>query len=107
MLVAFREVQDALTASRLLADQSHALACAVASARRGADLSHTRYDVGFVSYLEVIDAERTALEVKRAAARLSGQRWNTHITLIKALGGGWQSPESTPGFPGKLSQLQP
>ena len=91
VLVAFREVQDALTGSRLLADQASAQARAVASARRGAQLSQTRYDSGFVNYLEVIDAQRTALDVERADARLAGQRWVTHIALIKALGGGWQS----------------
>ena len=94
MLAAFREVQDALTASRLLVDQSAAQSRAVASARRGAELAQKRYDAGYVSYLEVVDAQRTALEVERADARLAGQRWVTEIALIKALGGGWQQPTS-------------
>jgi len=90
VLVAFREVQDALTTSRLLVDQSAAQSRAVTSARRGAELAQKRYDAGYVSYLEVVDAQRTALEVERADARLAGQRWVTEIALIKALGGGWQ-----------------
>jgi outer membrane protein, multidrug efflux system len=94
VLVAFREVQDGLTASQLLAQQADAQARAVASARRGSDLSQKRYDAGFVSYLEVVDAQRTALEVERANAQLIGQRWITHVALIKALGGGWKSPTS-------------
>jgi multidrug efflux system outer membrane protein len=94
VLVAFREVQDALTASRLLTQQAGAQARAVASARRGADLSQKRYDAGYVSYFEVVDAQRTALEVERADARLTGQRWIARVALIKALGGGWQSPSS-------------
>jgi multidrug efflux system outer membrane protein len=94
VLVAFGEVQDALTASRLLEAQARAQSRAVASARRGAALSQTRYDAGFVSYLEVVDAQRTALEAERAEARLAGQRVITHITLIKALGGGWSPPTS-------------
>jgi len=95
VLIAFREVQDALTASRLLVDQSAAQSRAVASARRGADLAQKRYDAGYVSYLEVVDAQRTALDVERADAQLAGQRWVTEIALIKALGGGWQqSPTS-------------
>jgi multidrug efflux system outer membrane protein len=91
VLIAFREVQDALTASQLLAQQAEAQSRAVASARRGSDLSQKRYDAGFVSYLEVVDAQRTALEVERADAQLTGQRWLTHVALIKALGGGWAS----------------
>ncbi|CAM2887807.1 efflux transporter outer membrane subunit [Rariglobus hedericola] len=94
VLVALREVQDALTASRLLGDQAAAQSRAVASARRGADLSQKRYDAGFVSYFEVVDAQRTALVVERADAQLAGQRWITHVALIKALGGGWSQPTS-------------
>jgi multidrug efflux system outer membrane protein len=94
VLVALREVQDALTASRLLGDQAAAQSRAVASARRGADLSQKRYDAGFVSYFEVVDAQRTALAVERADAQLAGQRWITHVALIKALGGGWSRPTS-------------
>jgi outer membrane protein, multidrug efflux system len=45
-----------------------------------------------VSYFEVVDAQRTALAVERADAQLAGQRWITHVALIKALGGGWQQP---------------
>jgi len=94
VLNAVREVQDALTASRLLGDQAAAQARAVASAQRGAVLSQKRYDAGFVSYFEVVDAQRTALSVERADAQLAGQRWITHVALIKALGGGWSQPTS-------------
>lgn len=94
VLVAFREVQDALTASRFLTEQASAQSRAVASARRGSALSQTRYDAGFVSYLDVVDAQRTALEVERAEIRLNGQRLITHVALIKALGGGWIQPTS-------------
>ncbi|MDF3056618.1 MAG: efflux system, outer rane lipoprotein NodT family [Rariglobus sp.] len=94
VLIAFREVQDALTASRLLEDQAAAQARAVESARRGAKLSQIRYDAGYVSYFEVVDAQRTALDVERADARLTGQRWITRVSLIKALGGGWSQPTS-------------
>jgi outer membrane protein, multidrug efflux system len=94
VLLAFREVQDALTASSLLAQQAEAQSRAVASAQRGSELSRKRYDAGFVSYLEVVDAQRTALDVERADARLTGQRWITHVALIKALGGGWLPPSS-------------
>jgi multidrug efflux system outer membrane protein len=94
VLVAFREVQDALTATLWLADQSAAQKRAVASAQRAATLALTRYDAGFVSYLEVIDAQRTALATERADTRLGAQRLNTSVALIKALGGGWSAASS-------------
>ncbi len=89
VLVAFREVQDALTATQLLAAQSAAQDRAVAAARRAGDLAQTRYDAGFVNYFEVIDAQRTVLGAERAAAQLSAQRLVNSVGLIKALGGGW------------------
>lgn len=93
VLTAFREVQDALTASRLLAEQASAQERALASARRAASLAETRYTAGLVSYLEVIDARRTTLATERATVRLQAQRLNTTIALIRALGGGWRQPD--------------
>ena len=60
-----------------------------ASARKTADISNTRYRAGLVSYLEVVESERTALTAERESARITGQRLVTSVQLIKALGGGW------------------
>jgi multidrug efflux system outer membrane protein len=90
VLVAFREVQDALTATRLLTEQAAAQERAVASARRAAQLAQVRYDAGLVAYIEVIDAQRTALAAERNAVQLTALRLNTAVALIKALGGGWE-----------------
>jgi len=90
VLSAMREVQDALTASQRLTEQSEAIAHAVVSARRVRELAETRYLAGGTSYLEVIDAQRSALAVERNAAALAGQRWITRVALIRALGGGWE-----------------
>jgi len=89
ILVAFKEVQDALTGARLLSQQAGAQERSRASARKTADISNTRYRAGLVSYLEVVESERTALTAERDSARLTGQRLVTSVQLIKALGGGW------------------
>jgi multidrug efflux system outer membrane protein len=94
VLNAFREVQDALTASQRLTEQSDAITRAVANARRARELAEERYRAGGTSYLEVIDAQRTALAVERSAAAIAGQRLITRVTLIRALGGGWKRPSS-------------
>ncbi len=94
ILTALREVQDALTASQRLSEQSEAIARAVASARQVRKLAEERYLAGRTSYLEVIDAQRTALAVERNSAALAGQRWITRVALIRALGGGWDGPSS-------------
>jgi multidrug efflux system outer membrane protein len=90
LLVAFQEVEDGLSGLRVLSLQAEAQSRAVASARKTADLSTTRYNAGLVSYLEVVDAERTALQSERLAMQIQGQRLVTSVVLIKALGGGWQ-----------------
>ena len=89
ILVAFKEVQDALTGARLLSEQADAQAKSLASARKTAAISNTRYRAGLVSYLEVVESERTALAAERESARITGQRFVTGVQLIKALGGGW------------------
>ena len=89
LLVAFQEVEDGLSGLRVLSDQAEAQARAVASSRRTADLSTSRYKAGLVSYFEVVDAERTALQSERLATQIRGQRLVTSVFLIKALGGGW------------------
>lgn len=95
VLVAFREVQDALTATRYLTEQSAAQDRALEAAKRSAKLVQTRYDAGYVSYFEVIDAQRTALAAERASVALTASRLNTAVALIKSLGGGWHRPSDT------------
>ncbi|HLP26041.1 MAG TPA: TolC family protein, partial [Acidobacteriota bacterium] len=104
VLVAFRETQDALTATQLLAEQAAAQERAVAAARRARELAQTRYDAGYVAYFEVLDAQRTLLAAERAATQLGAQRLVNSVGLVKALGGGWSrdvalaSTESRSGF---------
>lgn len=89
VLVAFGDVENSLAGVRYLANQSAAQQRAVANSRRAADLAAERYRSGIVSYLEVVDANREALSAERGNAQLAGQRLNTTVQLIKALGGGW------------------
>ena len=91
VLVAFGEVEDSLSGIRHLADQASAQQRAVTNARRAADLATDRYRSGIVSYIEVVDAEREALQAERDNAQLAGQRLIAAVQLIKALGGGWDN----------------
>jgi hydrophobe/amphiphile efflux-1 (HAE1) family protein/NodT family efflux transporter outer membrane factor (OMF) lipoprotein len=91
VLVAFGEVEDSLSGIRHLADQSSAQQRAVTHARRAVDLATDRYRSGLVSYIEVVDASRDALQAERGNAQLAGQRLIADIQLIKALGGGWNN----------------
>jgi len=91
VLVAFGEVENSLSGIRHLIDQAAAQQRAVANARRAAELATDRYRSGIVSYLEVVDASREALQAERADAQLAGQRLIAAVQLIRALGGGWEN----------------
>jgi outer membrane protein, multidrug efflux system len=89
ILVAFGEVESSLSGIRFLAEQAAAQDRAVADARRAARIADERYRAGIVSHLEVLDADREALQAERAKAQLTGQRLIASAQLAKALGGGW------------------
>jgi multidrug efflux pump len=90
VLVAFGDVEDSLSGIHHLSTQAEAQGRAVTNARRAANLATDRYRSGIVSYLEVVDASREALQAERGEAQLSGQRLIATVQLIKAMGGGWQ-----------------
>jgi multidrug efflux system outer membrane protein len=91
VLTAFHDVEDGLAGLRLLREQFEAQMRAVDAAKRVADQSRIRYQEGLTSYLQVVEADRTALESQLAAYDLNGQRMVTTVSLIKALGGGWKA----------------
>ncbi|MDP3246701.1 MAG: efflux transporter outer membrane subunit [Polaromonas sp.] len=89
ILVAFRDVEDQLSALRLLAGQSEAQSRSVASSSRATVLSDSRYRNGLVSQLEVLDAQRSELRNRRQALQVRAAQYLATVGLIRALGGGW------------------
>ncbi len=89
VLGAFRDVEDSLTDLHMRADAARAQTRAVDSSREYLRLTQLQYKEGLVSYLQVIDAERTLLTNELAAVQLLDQRLVSTVLLIKALGGGW------------------
>jgi multidrug efflux system outer membrane protein len=89
VLVAFKEVEDQLAALRLLTEQAEAQGRAVASARRATSLSDARYRAGYVSQLELLDAQRSELRNRREALQVRSARYQSTVALVRALGGGW------------------
>ena len=83
-------MEDALTSIKHLAAQQEAQQRAADSARETVTMAHHRYRAGLVSYLEVIDSERSALTLERAVLLTDGQQLQANIALVKALGGGWE-----------------
>ncbi|WP_394342532.1 efflux transporter outer membrane subunit [Pollutimonas thiosulfatoxidans] len=92
VLQAFREVEDGLSALRILGEQTAVQDKAVQAAGRAAELSQIQYREGSVSYLDVIDADRVVLQQKRTSVQLDGLRAREAVNLVRAIGGGWEKP---------------
>jgi multidrug efflux system outer membrane protein len=89
ILVAFKDVEDQLAALRLLAEQAEAQQRAVGSAAHATALSEARYRNGYVSQLELLDAQRSELRNRRLALQVRSARYQSTVALVRALGGGW------------------
>jgi outer membrane protein, multidrug efflux system len=95
VLNAFREVQDNITGLQVLDAAQKSQADAVDSSRRELDISTSRYVGGLVNYLDVVTAQQVLLTNEQQAAIIQGQRLITAVTLVKALGGGWDAASLT------------
>jgi NodT family efflux transporter outer membrane factor (OMF) lipoprotein len=91
VLIAFQEVEDGLSGLSILAQAADTQNQAVDAAQRALKIANDRYVGGLVTYLDVVTAEQTLLDNQRLAAQLLGQRLVTSVSLIKALGGGWDA----------------
>jgi multidrug efflux system outer membrane protein len=91
VLTAFSEVESSLAAQTLLANQYAAESDALVAARKQLEIVNNQYRDGLITYLEVATADNTELNVEFAATQLRGEQLVAAVTLVKALGGGWQS----------------
>jgi multidrug efflux system outer membrane protein len=89
LLIALREVEDALVDLKGLAKSRASLESALKSSQDTKSLSQERYDKGITSYFEVVDAERGVLQIQLSLSQLHADQRITLAALAKALGGGW------------------
>ena len=97
VLVAYGDVEDALTDLHSFGGQVASLRDAVAESRNYLRLAQVQYRQGLVDYLLVIDAERTLLSNQLSLAQAVNFQMSASIHLIKALGGGWNPSEDNAG----------
>ena len=93
VLASFQQVEDNLAALRILDEETLVQDEAVNSARESVVLTTNQYKAGIVSYLNVITIQSIALTNERTALGIRGQQLNAAISLIRALGGGWNASE--------------
>ena len=105
VLTGFQQVEDNVAALRILEQEAQVQDKAVAAAQKYLELADTRYKGGVTSYLEVTTAQTAALSDEVTAVNILGRRMVDAVTLVEALGGGWNASElpARPECCGKLT----
>jgi multidrug efflux system outer membrane protein len=94
VLTAYQDVENALADLRNLARQAEAQEVAITAARRSLQLTQQQHAKGAITFLDVLDAERTLLSDERTATTILGSRLQATVQLIKAIGGHWDEGRS-------------
>lgn len=90
VLTGFQQVEDELAALRILAEQAEVETRAVSAARIAEKLVLNQYRAGTVAYTSVITAQTATLSNEQTALSIRQNRLTASVTLIQALGGGWE-----------------
>jgi multidrug efflux system outer membrane protein len=85
----FREVDDALIDQNRTREQLKAQLRQIDALRAYARLARLRYDNGYTSYVEVLDAERSLFDVELRYTQTQDLLFQSLVNLYKAMGGGW------------------
>jgi multidrug efflux system outer membrane protein len=100
---AFREVDDALVNVQKSRQQLEAEGRRVAALAEYARLAKLRYDEGYASYIEVLDAQRFLFDAQLQYVAVQGDVYGSLVGTYKAMGGGWiveaQRSADTVDFP--------
>lgn len=87
---AFREVNDALINLRQYTEREQALFQSQEAAKKALVISENRYQSGYSSYIDVLDAQRALNDTGLAYVQSRQARLIASVDLFKALGGGWK-----------------
>ncbi|BFU92741.1 MAG: RND transporter [Nitrospira sp.] len=89
ILVAFKEVEDALAGVTMAREQAAAQEKQVNALNRALRLANLRYKGGLANYLDVLIAQRNLFDAELALATTRRLYLTSVVQLYKALGGGW------------------
>lgn len=92
-LNAFGEVEDQLSAIRVLEQEQTVRAQAEASARRAEQIQLNQYNAGLQPFTSVVTAQLQSLAAQQTSINVLALRLQASVSLIQALGGGWTSAD--------------
>jgi NodT family efflux transporter outer membrane factor (OMF) lipoprotein len=93
VLSSFQQVEDELLALRVLQKEDEVQTQAVKSAQVAADVALNEFNAGTVAYTTVATAVQTLLANQQTALTIQQNRLVASVTLIEALGGGWETSQ--------------
>jgi NodT family efflux transporter outer membrane factor (OMF) lipoprotein len=94
VLAALQDVADTLRALDADARTLQADATTESDAQDTLNITRIQYKVGGVSYLTLLNAERTYLEARESRVQAEATRYADTAALFQALGGGWWNREN-------------
>jgi NodT family efflux transporter outer membrane factor (OMF) lipoprotein len=94
VLLALRDVEDALIALRGDREQLAGLQRATQAAGNAAALARQQFSGGLVDFQTVLETQRTRLSTEDALATTRAEVSADHVRLYKALGGGWEPDQA-------------
>ncbi|MFY9288071.1 MAG: efflux transporter outer membrane subunit [Alphaproteobacteria bacterium] len=89
VLNAFREVADALHALEADAEALKATTLTEQASSESLSLVQQQFDVGAVSYINLLSAQQVDQQAKLSLVQAEAQRYADTAALFQALGGGW------------------
>jgi outer membrane protein, multidrug efflux system len=92
VLGALEDTEGALISYGRSQSRREALRVAAAASDKAADLAQKRFEGGLIDFLEVLDAERTALSAELLLSQSRTDAATSLIAVYKALGAGWRAP---------------
>ena len=93
VLQALSDVETSLTQQSFDAEQERLEADAVRTAQRSADIAKAQLDAGTVDIITVLNTQTTLFGDEDTLAQVRVARFLALVSLYKALGGGWVTPE--------------
>ena len=89
VLNALETTEDALIGYGRSQSRRDALQLAAAASDKAADLARQRFEGGLIDFLEVLDAERTALSAELLLSQSRTDAATSLVAVYKAVGAGW------------------
>ena len=102
VLRAYEEVANALVAYAQVRERRDSLALAVKADQDAVDLANDLWTRGLTDFLNVLETQRALFLLQDQLAASDAAVTTSLVALYKALGGGWEEPETEAPKPGSM-----